>query len=304
MRLNYSLSYLFILLALWIGAIYTADKAIASNSKNITLQKSDSANPTSLEATESDSPASIDLAMTHELILDSDGDGHASPGDTVRCYTIALSNTAPVTLTALTLELNEAPMLAEMVAAGDFPPLEERLPPIENLLVIEPVHEIGKYGGTWRRSFLGPADGQNGHRVAGEDRFVFWNSENFREVVPNLAKSWEVNDGGREIIIHLREGVKWSDGEPLTSADVMFWFENMYKNEELVPVRSPFFNIDEGANLEAIDDFTLRFTFEFKNSLFLEMLGSSVNVFGGHAIFDGSGFGCYAPEHYNIIILR
>ncbi|MBV7337770.1 ABC transporter substrate-binding protein [Chloroflexi bacterium TSY] len=163
----------------------------------------------------------------------------------------------------------------------------ERLPPVENLLVIEPVHEIGKYGGTWRRGFLGPADGQNGHRVAGGDRFVFWNSESFPEVVPNLAKSWEVNDGGKEIIVHLREGVKWSDGTPFTTADVMFWFENMYQNEELVPVRSPFFNIDEGANLEAVDDFTLRFTFEFENSLFLEVLGSSVNVFGG-----------YAPVHY------
>ncbi|NJN84902.1 MAG: ABC transporter substrate-binding protein, partial [Caldilineaceae bacterium] len=90
------------------------------------------------------------------------------------------------------------------------------------------------------------------------DRFVFWDSENFPEVVPNLAKSWEINDGGAEIIIHLREGVKWSDGEPFTTADVMFWYEHMYQNEEIVPVRSPFFNIDEGATLEAVDDYTLR----------------------------------------------
>ncbi len=61
---------------------------------------------------------------------------------------------------------------------------------------------------------------------------------------------------------------------------------------------SPFFNIDEGATLEAIDDYTLKFTFPFANSLFLEVLGSSVNVFGGPAIFGNTGMGGFAPAHY------
>ncbi|MCB9156578.1 MAG: ABC transporter substrate-binding protein [Caldilineaceae bacterium] len=195
-------------------------------------------------------------------------------------------------------EFAEAPMLTEMVDSGDLPALADRLPVPSDLLVIQPVHEIGQYGGTWRRGFTGPADGQNGHRVAGGDRFVFWDAVNFPEVVPNLAKSWEINDGGKEIILHLREGVKWSDGEPFTTADVMFWFEHMYMNEELVPVRSPFFNVDEGATLEATDEYTLRFTFPFENSLFLEVLGSSVNVFGGQAIFGNTGMGGFAPAHY------
>ncbi|MBV7337768.1 hypothetical protein KFU94_57970 [Chloroflexi bacterium TSY] len=102
MRLNYSLPYLLILSALWIGVIYTADPAIASSSKSPLRQESDSANLTDVDATESGSLASIDLSMTHELILDSDGDGDASPGDTIR-YSIALSNTAPITMAALTL---------------------------------------------------------------------------------------------------------------------------------------------------------------------------------------------------------
>ncbi|MCB0183247.1 MAG: hypothetical protein KDE31_03235, partial [Caldilineaceae bacterium] len=80
--------------------------------------------------------------------------------------------------------------------------------------------------------------------------------------------------------------------------DVMFWFEHMYMNEELVPVRSPFFNVDEGATLEAPDDLTLRFTFPFENSLFLEVLGSSVDVFGGPAINGDRALGGFAPAHY------
>ncbi len=193
---------------------------------------------------------------------------------------------------------SEAPMLAEIVAAGDLPPVEERLPVAEDVLVIQPVHEIGKYGGIWHRGFTGPADGQNGHRVAGGDRFVFWDPVNFPQVVPNLAKDWAVSEDGTTITVFLRDGVKWSDGTPFTANDVMFWYEHMYQNEELVPVPSPFFNPGEGASLEMLDDLTIQFSFPSANSLFLEVLGSSVNVFGGHAIFGASALGGYAPAHY------
>ncbi len=40
-------------------------------------------------------------------------------------------------------------MLAEMVAAGDLPPVEERLPIEEDIMVIPGVDGIGEYGGTW-----------------------------------------------------------------------------------------------------------------------------------------------------------
>ena len=195
-------------------------------------------------------------------------------------------------------EFAEAPMLAEKVAAGELPALADRLPSRESLLVIQPLDEIGKYGGTWRRGFTGPADGQNGHRVAGGDRLVHWDAVRFPEVVPNLAKGWEFNEDQTELTLFLREGAKWSDGEPFTADDILFWYEHMYQNEELVPVRSPFFNIDEGATLEKVDDYTVKFTFPFANSLFLEVMGSSINVFGGQANFGNVAMGGYAPAHY------
>lgn len=195
-------------------------------------------------------------------------------------------------------EFSEAPMLAELVAAGTLPPVEERLPAPEDLLVIEPLNEIGKYGGTWRRGFTGPGDGQNGHRVAGSDRLLFWDSENFPELTPNLAKSWEVSEDSTTITVFLRKGVKWSDGAPFTTADIVFWYEHMYQNKELVPVPSPFFNTEKGATLEAVDEYTVKFTFPESNSLFAEVLASSVNVFGGHAIYGNVGLGGFAPAHY------
>ena len=61
-------------------------------------------------------------------------------------------------------QFNEAPQLAESVKAGKLPPVAERIG--QDPLVIKPVHEIGKYGGTWRRGFTGPADFWNGLHCA------------------------------------------------------------------------------------------------------------------------------------------
>src|SRR5207247_4233791 len=47
----------------------------------------------------------------------------------------------------------EAPQLAELVKAGKLPPVQERVG--QDPLVVRPLKEIGKYGGTWRRGFTG-----------------------------------------------------------------------------------------------------------------------------------------------------
>jgi len=126
----------------------------------------------------------------------------------------------------------EAPMLAEQVKAGKLPPVEQRVP--QDLLVVKPVHEIGKYGGTWRRGFTGPADWSCGVRVAGTDRLIGWDYTG-NELVPNILKSWDVSADGKTITFHLRKGMKWSDGQPFTADDVMFWYEDMYLNKDLTP---------------------------------------------------------------------
>ncbi|WP_018290817.1 ABC transporter substrate-binding protein [Verrucomicrobium sp. 3C] len=48
------------------------------------------------------------------------------------------------------------------------------------------------------------------------------------EVVPALAKSWEVGADSRTFTFHLREGLTWSDGVPLTADDVLFTFQCVY----------------------------------------------------------------------------
>lgn len=39
------------------------------------------------------------------------------------------------------------------------------------------------------------------------------------DIVPDVARSWEVLDGGRKYVFHLRDDARWSDGAPLTAGD-------------------------------------------------------------------------------------
>src|SRR5947199_6569 len=123
-----------------------------------------------------------------------------------------------------------------MVNAVKLPPVAERIG--QDPLVIKPLHEIGKYGGTWRGGFTGPADFWNGYRCcSGPDHLLFWDYTGDK-VTPNIAKGYEMQDGGRTLVLHLRRGMKWSDGKPFTADDFVFWFEDIYRNKDLVPTPS------------------------------------------------------------------
>ncbi len=52
------------------------------------------------------------------------------------------------------------------------------------------------------------------------------------EVEPSLAKSWQVSHGGQTYTLHLRQGVRFSDGSPFTADDVLFSFQ-VYLDPEL-----------------------------------------------------------------------
>ena len=171
------------------------------------------------------------------------------------------------TVAAQPTSLSEAPMLAERVAAGELPPVEERLP--TQPLVLEPLEEIGRYGGTWDAVLTGGGDRVWLERTVAYDNLVRWDPE-WTEVVPNLAHTFEVNEDATQFTFHLREGHRWSDGEPFTSADILFFYE-VISDPRLYPVPpSWLIAADELATFEAPDDLTIEITFAEPNGLFLQ----------------------------------
>ena len=201
--------------------------------------------------------------------------------------------------TKLPKTFKEAPMLAEQVKAGKLPPVDKRLP--EEPLVIKPVHEIGKYGGTWRRGFTGPADFENGNRMSSTDKLLFVDYTGLN-TAPSVAKACKASDDGRTFTVFLRKGLKWSDGASFTADDITFWYEDMLLNKDLVPIPPGEITINgKMGKVEKIDDYTVAFKFPDPYHLFEEVMRGDSRIGSGLATGPtqyGGFMGGYAPKHY------
>ena len=168
---------------------------------------------------------------------------------------------------------SEAPELAARVAAGELPPVEERLPLEPRVISAEhndiPAadlnFEVGTYGGILRS--VQPDPSWN------PDIFVM-NDESLLAapgiladgIGGNVASSFEVSTDGRVFTLTLREGIKWSDGVPVTTEDVRFTYEDFLLNDQLTKVfprwmRSASKSDGEPLQIEIVDDYTFRISF-------------------------------------------
>ena len=95
------------------------------------------------------------------------------------------------------------------------------------------------------------------------------------EVRPLLAKSFEID--GNDYIIHLRHGIKWSDGKPITADDVMYTYEEVVFKGLGNPATMDMMKIDNKLPiLTKIDDYTVKFTLTKPFAPFLRMLSYSI----------------------------
>lgn len=149
----------------------------------------------------------------------------------LRCGAIAALALTLIGGTAIAqpTQYQEPAAFTEMATAGTIPPLAERLP--ENPLVM-PAAEIGSYGGTVRMNGLSGDHWPLMYFIGSELLYRF---DNDQQPQPGLAESYDVNADATEYVVHLRKGVKWSDGEPFTVDDILFWFEDIALNEEFNP---------------------------------------------------------------------
>jgi len=191
--------------------------------------------------------------------------------------------------------LKEAPQLAELVKAGKLPPVQERIG--QDPLVVKPLREIGKYGGTWRRGFTGPFDTSNGHRAAQNDKLLYWDYTGTK-IVPNIARGWEVSPDGKITTLLLRRGMRWSDGQPFTADDFVFWYQDVYNNKDLVPTPLSVMTIGgKPIAIEKIDASTIRFVSPEPYHALPTVLASVWGI-GHHARWGRDALGGFAPAHY------
>jgi peptide/nickel transport system substrate-binding protein len=196
---------------------------------------------------------------------------------------LVLALTASLGL-AQDMTYSQAPMLDDAVASGELPPVEDRLP--VNPLVVEPLEEIGTYGGTLRRGSANISTYLTLNFT--REPLVMWNLPVVGDgpLHANLAESWEPNEDFTEWTVYLREGVKWSDGVPFTVEDVEFYWNDVAQNPNVTAASSIFSLLlgGEAPELEVIDDFTIKFIYPGPFPLFAE----------GHA----STWEMAWPKHY------
>ena len=190
----------------------------------------------------------------------------------------------------------EAPMLAREVAAGRLPPVRERIG--RDPLVIEQLHEIGRYGGTLRRAINGPNDIAGVVRFAsGPDGFLYWDPL-WTTPRPNMARDFELSQDGRMVTLFLRRGMRWSDGAPFTADDVLFWYEDLYLDRRVVPAPSESLRVDgEDVAIRKVDAETVQFVSPRPFPLLVELLASFTDI-GGPSFYGRSAMGGFAPRHY------
>ncbi|HEU5077628.1 MAG TPA: ABC transporter substrate-binding protein [Opitutaceae bacterium] len=182
----------------------------------------------------------------------------------------------------------EAPVLSELVQEGALPPVAERVG--SEPIVLAGVEGNGNYGGTWHRLGASDYDVSTVSTIISYGNLVRWSPEGY-PIVPHIAKSWEISPDYRVFTFHLRQGMKWSDGAPVTADDFVYWYEMEVKGLDIPPPEVLRYQGDVG-RLEKVDDLTIRFTFTQPYALFLERL-ASVRTWTGPEMADYC-----TPSHY------
>lgn len=174
-----------------------------------------------------------------------------------------------------------SPFFAEDEKSGELPPVADRLP--KNPAIAR-MAEPGKLGGELRMLMGSPKD----TRVLvaySYARLVCYDAE--YKLVADICESFEVQEG-RIFTFKLRDGHKWSDGEPFTSEAFRYFWEDVANNEELMPTGIPQILMVDGKPpvVEFPDPLTIRYSWDKPNAEFLP------------AVAGASPLYIYRPGHY------
>lgn len=192
-------------------------------------------------------------------------------------YTVAISQAVA--------GYKEPPILKEAVANGKLPKISERVPSEPS--VVDFTGEgltVGRYGGSIR-TLMGRAKDIRMMVVYGYARLVGYDSN--YNLTPDILRAYEVEEG-RRFTLHLRKGHRWSDGQPFTSEDFRYYWEDVATDPDISPYGPDHNLLVDGKPpvFEVIDAQTVRYTWHKANPFFLPALAGASPMF------------IFRPAHY------
>jgi peptide/nickel transport system substrate-binding protein len=182
-------------------------------------------------------------------------------------------------------QFQEAPELAEKVKKGELPPVAERLPRTPLIADFQSRgRQIGRYGGNLR-TLAAKARDLRYMTVNAYTRLVGYDEK--IELKPDLLEKVE-NEGNRVFTFTLRDGHKWSDGQPFTTEDFRYYWEDVANNKDLSPSGPPevYFVDGKPPKVEILDARRIRYSWDAPNPRFLPALAQPQPL---HT---------FAPAHY------
>jgi peptide/nickel transport system substrate-binding protein len=98
-------------------------------------------------------------------------------------------------------------------------------------------------------------------------------------LVPDLAESWAWGDGGKKLTFKLKQGVKWHDGKPFTSADVKCTFDMLMGKSQQKFRQNPRKSwYDEVSDVSTNGDFEASFVLKRPEPALLSLLASGLSL--------------------------
>lgn len=173
---------------------------------------------------------------------------------------------APVVDVSTITEFQQSPSLE----GKDLPPVKDRLPEVPKLTNEMPAsmlnYEIGRYGGTLR-TVTSVIDWDADVFVMNNEPLLNTPGILGEEITGNVLEGYEMSEDEKVFTFKMRKGLKWSDGEPVTTEDVRFTIEDILFNKELTPIFPAYLHSGGKATgtpmkFELVDEYTFKISFD------------------------------------------
>jgi len=139
--------------------------------------------------------------------------------------------------------------------------------------------EIGKHGGTLFAAFPSAYRGQSYQTLGFYEPVLSWDVTNTKQE-PNLVESFSISDDATVYQFVIRKGLKWSNGDPVTTEDVRFYIDDIASNTDLSPTfPNSLMSGGKPVELNVIDDMTFEFIFAEPNLVFMTQLANEFRIF-------------------------